>query len=123
MATFPTMYHHGTLVHTPQVEEGDGYAVDPAVRDEIEGGYVQSRARFTRNVRRWSVRYISLKNANKITLRAFEVARVGGAESFTWVNPVDGVTYTVRFKGVVGYTPEPNTNNTRWSVAFELEEA
>lgn len=122
MADFPTMYHHGTLVHTPEVLEGDGYAAFPTIRDSIEGGYAQTRARFTRNVRRWSLQYKSLSSTNKTTLRVFEVARVGGSESFTWVSPIDGVSYMVRFAGSLGYTPVANTNRTRWDVTMELEE-
>lgn len=122
MANFPTMYHHGKLVHTPVVMEGDGYATFPTIRDSIEGGYAQTRARFTRNVRRWSLQYRSLSSANKFTLRAFEVARVGGSESFTWVSPIDGASYTVRFADRLGYTPVDNTNRTRWDVTMELEE-
>jgi phage-related protein len=121
METYPSMYHHGTLVHTPIVDS-EALAIDPAIRTPLEAGYTQSRARFTRTTTQWSLRYDMLKVANKVTLRAFELARLGGSDPFYWVNPVDGVTYTVRFKGVVTYTPVTETNNTRWTVTFTLEQ-
>ena len=121
MATFPVMYHHGTLVHTP-ILESEEFAIDPAIRSPIEAGYVQSRAKFTNTKIRWAWRYEMLKNANKVTLRTFEIARLGGSEAFTWVNPISSVSYTVRFPGIITYVPVPFTNNTRWTVTFGLEQ-
>ena len=58
MATFPTLYRHGTEIHNPVVEDFvDTMAIDPAVRSQSEGGYITSRARFSRIVRKWTVKY------------------------------------------------------------------
>ena len=123
METYPTtLYHHGTLLHTPTVES-TGLAIDPAIRTPLEAGIVQSQARFTNTKRAWSLRYDMLKSTHVATLLAFEIARLGGSEAFYWTNPLDGVTYTVRFTGTITYSPIYNTNNTRYTVTLALEQA
>ena len=123
MATFPVIYRHGTEVQQPAVDSMDNtYAADPVVRSQSAGGYTTSRARFTRLTRKWSVRYTWMSVANKVTMLAFEDARVGGSESFTWTNPSDSTAYTVRFLGAVVYTPHANTNFLWWTVEFVLEQ-
>ena len=123
MAAFPTVYVHGTLIHTPVVSSfDDGMAHNPTIRSLSDGGYVTSRARFTRITRKWTVKYEGLTQANKNTIRTFEDARVGGSESFTWLNPEDSATYTVRFFEPVLYTPWPHVNFIRWRVEFILEQ-
>lgn len=123
MAAFPTIYRRGTELHNPIVGDfDDTMAHDPAIRGLSEGGYVTSRARFTRIPRKWPLKYDWLTTANKDTLKAFEVAMVGGSESFTWTNPADSTSYTVRFLGVARYTPHEHINFLRWMMEFVLEE-
>lgn len=86
MLQFPTLYHHGTLEHTPYIEDS-GLALDPAIRTPLESGLVQTRARFSRVPRRWRLRWDMLSAANKGVIRAFELARLGGTEAFAWVDP------------------------------------
>ena len=59
---------------------------------------------------------------NKNTIKAFEDARVGGADSFTWTNPENNTAYTVRFFELVRYTPKPNANFLWWMVEFVVEQ-
>ena len=130
METFPTIYRRGTMVQQPMVGDMEStMAHDPAIRSESEGGYVTSRARFTRISRRWTIRYEWMSKAQAITnttpipsIKAFEEARCGGAEAFTWINPVDNVSHIVRFLEPVRYTPHANTNFLWWTVEFVLEE-
>ena len=123
MASFPAVYVHGTLEHTPVAENfDDTMAHDPTIRSLSDGGYVQSRARFTRITRRWSVRFNGISQTNKNTIRDFGDARLAGSESFTWTNPEDSVAYTVRFFGLVRCVPWANTNFLRWDVEFILEQ-
>lgn len=123
MADFPTIYRHGTQVQQPVVGDfDDTMAHDPAVRSQSEGGYVTSRARFTRITRKWTIRYAWMSQANKATIKAFEDARYAGAESFTWTSPEDGTSHTVRFFEPVRYTPHEHTNFLWWTVEFVLEE-
>ena len=123
MATFPVIYRHGTDVQNPVVGSfDDTMAHDPTIRSQSEGGYVTSRARFTRISRAWTVKYEWMTKVNKTTIKAFEDARVGGSESFTWTNPADSANYTVRFLGLVRYTPHAHTNWLWWTLDFVLEE-
>lgn len=96
-------------------------ALDPAIRSETEGGYTQTRPRFTRIRGKWSISYLYLPVADKNTLKSFERNTVrGGSDSFTWTNPADGVQYTVRFLGTVKYKMSVNKN--LWDISFVLEE-
>ncbi len=123
MAAFPTIYRRGTELHNPIVGDfDDTMAHDPAIRSRSEGGYVTSRARFTRIPRRWTVRYDWVSKVNKDTLKTFEDARRGGSDSFTWTNPENSTSYTVRFLGLTTYVPHPHTNFLFWMAGFVLEE-
>ena len=129
MATFPTIYVHGTLAHTPVARElEETIAQDPTIRNQFDGGYVRTRAKFTRIVRRWSVRFEGVSTTNKETIRDFENnAKTGagvfaGIDYFTWTNPADSTPYSVRFVGVVRYVPWGNTNFGRWNIEFVLEQ-
>ncbi len=118
MANFPTLASREVVS-----EFNNALAHDPTVRSLSEGGYVTSRARFTRMTNRWNVVYMWLTQANKNTLKTFvEGTSLGGSESFSWTNPEDSVTYTVRFLGEVKYTPQAHVNFTFWTVEFVLEE-
>ena len=130
MAEFPTLYRHGAVIHQPVVESMEGtLAHDPAIRSMSEGGYVTSRARFTRLTRRWNVRYEWMTKAQAITnitpvssIKTFEEARCGGAEAFSWKNNLDNTYYTVRFLEPVRYIPHANSNFLWWTVEFMLEQ-
>lgn len=131
MANFPTLQRRGTETHNPVIGElSNELAHDPTIRSSSEGGYVTSRARFTRMTNRWNVMYRWLSQANKNTLKAFvegnadsvPVGVAGGSDSFDWINPEDSVTYNVRFLGEVKYTPHDKANALWWIVEFILEE-
>lgn len=124
MANFPTFTRRGTETHNPVVGElSNVLAHDPTVRSLSEGGYVTSRARFTRMTNQWNIVYRWLSQANKNTLKTFvEGTSLGGSESFSWINPEDSVTYTVRFLGEIKYTPHDKANALWWIVEFVLEE-
>lgn len=123
MATFPVLQRRGTELHNPVCGEmNTTMAHDPAIRSQSEGGYVTSRARFTRIPRKWTVKYNWLSKVNKNTVKAFEDDQRAGAESFFWPNPEDSTTYTVRFLEPIVYTPHPNVNFLFWILDFVLEE-
>lgn len=131
MATFPTIYRRGTEIHNPIVRDfSSRMAHDPTIRSRSAGGYVTSRAGFTRIPRAWTVKYDWMTKANKNTIKAFEdgnagstpVGVTGGSDSFTWTNPEDSTDYTVRFLGLIEYTPHDKTNFLWWMVDFILEQ-
>ena len=123
MAAFPTITRRGSELHNPVVGDfDDTMAHNPAIRSQSEGGYVTSRARFTRISRKWTVHYKWLTTANKDTIKSFEEARRGGSESFTWLNPADTTTYTVRFLDLAMYRAHDKAGLKWWMAEFVLEE-
>ena len=73
--------------------EGEVYR--PSVRTESEGGYVQSRPRCTRAIRRWTLRWNNMSSADFVLLSAAFVSDAGN--SFSWTEPVTSTAYTVRY--------------------------
>ncbi len=124
MVSFPILQRRGTETHNPVVRDMDtSMAHDPTIRGPMfEGGYVQTRARFTRISRKWTIHYLQMTQTNKNTVKDFEDARKAGSESFTWTNPEDSVSYTVRFMEPIQYTPQEMANWLWWEVEFVLEE-
>lgn len=127
MADFPTdLYRRGTELHNPIVGNfDDTMAHDPAIRSTSEGGYVKSRARFTRIRRKWTVHYDWMTTVNKDKIRDFEDSVFGGSDHFTWINPADGSSQDVRFlpnPQAVTYRAHPKVNFKFWMVEFILEE-
>jgi len=112
MASYPTL---SDVPSYPLVEQ----VKDSVIRSDFDGGYVQTRARHTRIRKTWQIKYGNLTSADKITLAAFVTTVQGGADSFTWVNPQDSVSYEVRFS-------QPPTFSLvytdRWNVSFSLEQ-
>ena len=117
--TFPTLGKNPTIYNWDEQA-----AADPTIRSRSEGGYLKTRPRYTRIQRRWSVMYHALSNTDKGTLRAHEVDRKVGSESFTWTNPVDSQSYTVRFAAPVVYALSGHYEGSAlaWDVKMILEE-
>ena len=70
---------------------------DAVIRSKFEGGYVQTRALYSRIRKTWSIVYHYVPTADKVIIDTFVNTVQCGADSFTWTNPQDNVTYTVRF--------------------------
>lgn len=69
------------------------------VRTPFEAGYVQTRARFTKSRRSFSLVWTFMSVADRdILVQFYEETVKGGAESFDWTHPTDGTSYEVRFK-------------------------
>jgi hypothetical protein len=69
----------------------------PQIRTEFESGTVQSRPRWTRARRTFTLRWGAMTEAHYALLEAAFVADQG--TTFSWTNPASSVTYTVRYKG------------------------
>jgi hypothetical protein len=96
-------------------------AYDPVIRSRSEGGYTKTRPRYTRIPMQWKFRYSDLSESEKTTLQNFERVTVkGGADGFSWTNPIDNVARTVRFKEPVKYVPI--FPGPVWDVTITLEE-
>jgi len=72
--------------------------VDPAMTQEIEGGWEVSRPRYTRAPARViTTGFTDITDAQKTLLFNYYAAMRGGSASFSYLNPVSGETMTVRF--------------------------
>lgn len=96
---------------------------DPAMRSKIEGGYVVSRARYTRTPRRtFTTGFTDISNADKGILQLFWDVKKGGSVSMTWVDPVNSESVTVRFVEPLSFIYTGLGGTHLWTVQFKLEE-
>lgn len=115
MANFPTLKTLPTFPLSP-----DGEIEDAVLRSPAEAGYQHTRARFTRVRRSWCVSYPAIDGSDQAALATFETTTLGGgAGSFSWVHPVSGTSYTVRFTAPLKFA---YITRGLWAVAFTLHE-
>ena len=112
MADFPP----GSLVSKEDSSQRTDTVADPAMRQEMDGGYVITRPRFTRRPRRsFQTGFTDITDAEKVLLEDFWDAHKGGSNSFTWTDPVSNVTRTVRFKSGAAYQYAGHGPTRRWN--------
>lgn len=117
-STFPT------LANKPDSSKHSETVIDPTVRTEMEGGYVVTRARFTRAPRKeWTIGYTYISDAEKQSIETFVASVRVGSAIFNWTNPADNVTYLVRFKEPPNYSYRGQGTYKRWDVSMKLEQA
>lgn len=88
-----------TLTHKPDSNKYRMVKEDPTIRNEMEGGYVTSRPRFTRKPRRtFTIGYTDLPLTEYTKLDNFWDTVKGGSRKFRWLNQLTGETITVRFE-------------------------
>lgn len=113
MADFPTVALDG-------IEDSKYFSVsqaDPVKRAEVDGGYTVTRPRYTRLPRKtWTTGFSDLTDAEKDSFATFWDLKMGGADSFTYLNPADAVTYTVRFKGMPKIKYVGMASLRRWEI-------
>ncbi len=74
----------------------DEQIIKEVIRNEFSSGYVQSRPKWTRSRKKFTLNWSSGMSAiEKETLETFFKNNIGN--SFDWTNPLDDVTYTVLF--------------------------
>ena len=113
MLTFPT------LSVTPSMSNyNQTIAHDPTLRNETDGGYVVTRAKFTRLVNKWHVLYKYITNTDKSTLETFENDVKVGTDAFYLTEPVTGVVKTVRFLNKIEFPKA----SLYWNAEFDIEE-
>lgn len=94
MSVFPTFSNGQKPDQTTWEEERE----DPSDSSPIEGGYVVTRAKFTRLPRKtWRFEYKNVANVDKLAFDAFLDSVLVGSDAFTWNHPFTGSSYTVRF--------------------------
>jgi len=65
---------------------------------EYENGIEQRRPRRTNNIREWTLQFRNRPASEVATVQTLFDTNKGAYSFFTWLNPVDAVTYNVRFK-------------------------
>jgi hypothetical protein len=97
---------------------------DVAIKSEMEGGYVVSRARHTRTPRKtFTTGYKGITDADRTTLMNFYATVGGGAVIFDWTDPVNLTTWQVRFDGDMTFRYSGIGPTKLWDVAFKLAQA
>jgi hypothetical protein len=118
--TFPTLPSGSK----PDSHQFTQTAEDPAMRTDIEGGYVVSRPKHTRTPRKnWGIAYQQLTAADKTALDAHWDAAHGGSLIFDWTNPENSVVYQVRFKDPLTWRYVGIGPTKLWDCSFSLEQA
>lgn len=112
MPTFPTL----SVQPSYAIDESKE---DATIHSPFEGGYEQTRPRFTRKRKSFVLRYKYLPSADKSTLETFVDTVHGGADSFAWTNPITSVQHTVRFKEPPKFS---KVSFLYWDIEFVLVE-
>ena len=110
MTTFPTIAKPS--LSTPTTLK------DPALRSELINGMSITRARYSRILRKWSLKWNALSDTELDTLLTFYSQVRGGSASFAWSDEF-GNTYTVRFVTEIKHN---SVSGIHSSVSFDLEE-
>ena len=115
-------YSFPTLSQNPDASDWNEEAQqDPTIRTKAEAGYVITRPRFTRVLKKYEFSYRLLSNTDKETLGDFEQEVNYGAAQFRWTYPIDGTTiYMARLSEPIKYKLE-NTLQNQWCVKIVLE--
>lgn len=116
-----------TLALTNGGEDSSQYAVeqeDPALKSDLEGGYVVSRARHTRQPRKtFTSGFRAISNADRITLQGFYDTVRGGSVIFDWIDPVDQIVYQVRFADKLQWKYVGIGDTKLWDVQYRVQQA
>jgi len=97
---------------------------DPALKSDLEGGYVVSRAKHTRKPRKtFTTGYRAVSDADRKMLQNFYDTVRGGAVIFDWTDPVDGIVYQVRFVEKLQWKYVGIGEAKLWDVQFRVQQA
>ena len=120
MADFPP----GTMTAKEDSKYRSDKQADPSMRKETDGGYVVTRARYTRAPRKtFTTGFTGISQADKAAFMAFWDSKKGGADYFTWKDPVTNTVYTVRFAGTPEFKYEGFGSTFLWDITgIQLEQ-
>lgn len=108
-----------TNITNPSYPLGVEYE-NTSIMSNFENGYVQSRRKFTRSRRKFSLTWNKIKNEEYQIISDFivNVAQFS-ANAFYWKNPVDNVVYFVR---CTSYPKAEMQEIDLWNVSLEFTE-
>lgn len=78
---------------------GDSYKIsiaDSTISTTTDANYKHTRPRTTRMIHTWTFSWVGMSDADYNLLQVF-FETVGTFQSFSWVCPINGVAYSVRF--------------------------
>lgn len=112
------------MVATPDTAKYSITSKDPAHRVEMDGGFVVTRARYTRRPRKViTVGFTNISEADKVLLMSFWETKRGGSSSFTYTDFSTGSSMTVRFNSIPSFMYAGRGAYKRWNVdGIVLEE-
>lgn len=117
MATFPTL-----SVNPSAPDWKEGRVSDPTLKQETDGGYSVTGARFTRRPpKKYHVKIEPLTAAQKASLEEFEEEVQIGAGMFDWTNPNTSAVVDARLAGPIEYRFYKEVPGL-WTVEFDIEE-
>lgn len=110
MAIFPTLSLNPTFDLPKEWE-------DSVLSSSFEGGYVQSRPRWTRDRRKWSVQYKLVPMSDVLLLEKFFKTVRNGADKFWWPHPILSSEPSIIWQPNTAYAVDdivrPTTQNGR----------
>jgi hypothetical protein len=91
---------------------------DNSLKSELINGQKISRARYTRQLREWQLKWAAMPDTDLVLLLTWFSTCAGGSASFTWSDEF-GNNYTVRFLGDIDHS---SVNASHSAVTLKLEE-
>ena len=92
---------------------------DNSITSKFEDGSVQSRLKFTKSRKTWTLKWNGMKQTHYDTLENFIVNTAKhAANKFNWTNPTNNTTYEVR---CIKFDSEMEFINN-WNVEVQLQE-
>jgi len=85
--SFPTIKNPSTIDEKSTVN---------TIKNQFDGGYKQTRERFSRDIKTFTVSYIALSEVDKNALLS-HYDTVRGSIPFNWTNVDTSITYSVRY--------------------------
>lgn len=111
MSSWPTFTHEPSISMPTTVK-------DNSLKSELVNGMKLSRAKYTRQLREWQLKWNAMPDTELVTLLQFYDTCAGGSASFAWADEF-GNNFTVRFLGDIDHE---SVNSDHSTVSLKLEE-
>lgn len=107
----------------PDIQEPSGISrriIKEQIKNSFAGGYVSSIPKYSRKRYRFQLSWSSLTHIDLETLETFFDDNQGN--TFTWTDPIDNASYTVRFSDDEIEADYVEGTTTYWQLTVNLEE-
>lgn len=110
-----------TSISSPSIYDFTENTNIKVVSSESESGVKITRRRSFAAKGSWSVAWAAMPYSEYVVLKTFFNTVAG--DTFSWTNPLDSISYTVRFADDTVLPAQVVTPSKHMSVSFTLEEA